>query len=340
MKTAKMCQVVCGCVLMLATGAAQAALVSHWKLDDGPPATTASDSVGTNPAAFASGGNSPSWSVPGMLGPYALAFNGSQWASAPDSPSLDVSTGITLSAWVKRGRTGTRELFLGKGDGALWSSTSYWLEFDSGNRAAFYLGSPTADHRLVTSATISDTTQWHHLLGTWDGQTQRLYVDGVLQTATLTWTGTITNSSSPFMLGRINYGSLWFSGQIDDVGLWDSGLSEGKAKAVYYLAVDPLLRLDLGGADRLFQLYDAGSGGSPQVFAGLTWKYATGLGSYPLGIPTRDAAGNVFLRLDNLGAGVAGMVPEPESFLLLGVGGLASWMGLFWRRRRRGSVPS
>ena len=326
-------------VLWSLAPAAHAGLVSQWKLDDGPPATIASDSADSNPAAFASGGNSPTWSSSATLGPYALALSGNQWASAPDSASLDVSTGITLSAWVKRGRTGTREIFLGKGlGGGPGTTTAYWLEITASNTTDFYLGEPGIpvgkDHHANGATTITDTTTWHHLLGTYDGAQQKLYLDGVLQTTAPVWSGTILNSTSSFSIGRLgDMAGLAFSGLIDDVGLWNDALSEGEAKAVYNVAIDPQLRFDLGVADQLFQIHDTGSGLLAR--AGVTWQYATGLGAYPLGVPTHDSVGNIFLRLDAAGTGVAGLVPEPASIALLGFGFLLGVPALLRRRFRR-----
>jgi len=114
---------------------------------------------------------------------------------------------------------------------------------------------------------------------------------------------------------------------IEDVGLWDSALSEGEAIAVHATASDPALGYDLGEANQLFGLHSAGTG---QLAIGpYIWNNASDL-TTPLGIPTALPGGAVALRLDDAGTGVLG-VPEPCSLALLGLGAL----GLAARRRTR-----
>jgi hypothetical protein len=337
MRPQKLAAVAVLLAVTVAASSAPGALVSQWKLDDGS-GTTATDSVGSNDATFGAGVNAPTWVTPGFLGTGDLSFNGSQWATAPDSTSLRVSTGITLSAWVKRGRTGAVEIFLGKGDGGgPGSTTSYWLYLRPNNTVDFYLGQPGSptgtDHNLTGTATITDTDTWHLITGTYNGSVQKLYLDGVLQ-ASSSWSGTIVTNALPFSIGKLGSAGYYYSGQIDDVGLWNTGLNDGEAIALYNLATSATFGYDLGVANQLFTVYEAQAG--TVYLGGYRWEYKTGL-TGTLGLPMPDGLGNYLLKLDGgtgTGAGLMASVPEPASVSLLSVGVLGLLLAARGRRRR------
>jgi hypothetical protein len=77
----------------------------------------------------------------------------------------------------------------------------------------------------VTSPTIND---WHHLAFSFDGTTQRSFLNGVLQNSVLT-TGTLTNSASfnqGLTIGARYTGSVQYvKGSIDNVRIHDIALS-------------------------------------------------------------------------------------------------------------------
>src|SRR5690606_1823502 len=79
------------------TVSAADALVGHWKMDEGT-GTVLEDASGKGNHAQAAGG--PAW-VAGVHGG-ALSLNGAtQYATAPHSPSLDITGAITVAAWVR-----------------------------------------------------------------------------------------------------------------------------------------------------------------------------------------------------------------------------------------------
>jgi hypothetical protein len=96
---------------------------------------------------------------------------------------------------------------------------------------------------------------------------------------------------------------------------------------VWGLADDDAYGYDLGQAQQLFDLYDAGSGSV--TIGDLIWEPASGLVT-DLGIPTRIGS-DIYLRLDAAGGGVKAFIPEPGTFCLMVVGLLP----LLRRRNRR-----
>src|SRR5690606_19029575 len=108
------------------TQAAADALVGHWKMDEGSGSALADASTRGNNAQIT---GEATW-VPGIHG-QALRFSGSgQYAAAPDHESLDISSAITLAAWVRPERISNQYL-IKKAD--LHSTDGYELSLTNGS---------------------------------------------------------------------------------------------------------------------------------------------------------------------------------------------------------------
>lgn len=135
-------------------------------------------------------------------------------------------------AWIKRNRLNVREIFLGKANGSGPGTSPYWLEITSGNTLRFLLGNGTSD-KTIASGLISDYG-WHMVAGTYNGEVQTLYLDGVQVGSKLFWAGSIYSDNYNFGIGRLgSLGSLYFSGAIDDVRVYNRALSANEIKQLY-----------------------------------------------------------------------------------------------------------
>jgi hypothetical protein len=160
----------------------------------------------------------------------ALSFNGtSASVSIPDANDLDLTTGMTLEAWVNpTNNTGWR--------------TAILKERPSDLAYALYAGGVTTPLATLTSATpgyaeaggiagsAPPTNAWTHLAGTYDGATLKLYRNGTLIVST-PWTGAITTSNGPLKLGGNAVWGEWFAGQLDDVRVYNSALTPAQIQA-------------------------------------------------------------------------------------------------------------
>lgn len=106
----------------------------------------------------------------------------------------------------------------------------YWLGGDSSGHASFYLGdtSSTASGFWVTGKTYIADNMWHHIAGTFDGDTARLYIDGKLDKALHAPKG-FTYSSEDFYIGNDALDQT-FKGSIDDVRLWKTARTGAQIK--------------------------------------------------------------------------------------------------------------
>jgi hypothetical protein len=122
--------------------------------------------------------NNPMWERGAFFGLPALQFNGNDYLTVPDSPSLDTPQ-VTVGAIVRAGASpGTDRYIAAKGaiqclNGSygLYTGTSGGLSFYVSNGPNSYTLSPDAGTGIWDG-------RWHVVVGTYDGSTIRLYVDG------------------------------------------------------------------------------------------------------------------------------------------------------------------
>ena len=138
-------------------------LVAAYGFDAGSGSTVA-DSSGKGNVGSISG---PVWSGAGRFGS-ALSFDGvNDWVSVPDASSLDLTTGMTLEAWVRPSALGSwRTLVFKERSGGI----VYGLYADqAGGRplGEMFIGSD----RSVTGTAALPLNAWTHLATTYDGIT-------------------------------------------------------------------------------------------------------------------------------------------------------------------------
>jgi type II secretory pathway pseudopilin PulG len=167
----------------------------------------------------------------------ALQFNGTNgYISVPNSPTLNPTSAITVSAWVKWNITPTS----GNGWATIVNKNSdsqYRLQHNSNNTRfefAIVTSGVGGVGRYITSTTVPQIGRWYYLVGTYDGTTVRLYVNGV-QESTVGLTGTINTSTAPLYIS--NHPGRFFNGLIDEVSIYNRALSASEINDNYLRGV-------------------------------------------------------------------------------------------------------
>jgi hypothetical protein len=207
----------------LTVSSASANLVGAWGFDDGS-GTTATDASGRGNNGTVTGAT---WTTGGKFGG-ALSFDGvSNWVTVPDADSLDLTTGMTMEAWVKPTAIGTawRSVMLKEQPASLIYAL---YAGDSSGRAATDVFT-TSDIGLRGTAKTALST-WTHLAATYDGTTLRLYVNGV-QATTKAISGSIRASTGALRIGGNSVWGEWFAGLIDEVRLYNRALTATEIQA-------------------------------------------------------------------------------------------------------------
>ncbi len=139
---------------------------------------------------------------------------------------------ITLSAWINRTPNGLGGII---SKGPLLTSEQYSLIVDQaayGTVEMVVRAVGGGFDRCRTSNTGYTAGQWYHVVGTYNGTTCRVYVNGVDKTDTIdsdTTSGAINSGSSPLLIGD------FFGGLIDDARIYNRPLSPDEVANLYRL---------------------------------------------------------------------------------------------------------
>ena len=196
-----------------------AGLVAAYAFNAGA-GTTAADASGKQNTGAISGAQ---WVAQGRYGA-ALRFDGvNDLVSVADAASLDLTSGMTLEAWVKpTALSGWRSVVMKEVSGGL----AYTLvRARQAPKPAAYVriaGKTASDAASGTAALPLNT--WCHLAATYDGATLRIYVNAV-QVASQAVTGSIVTSSNPLSVGGNSVWGEYFAGLIDEVRIYGRALT-------------------------------------------------------------------------------------------------------------------
>jgi fibronectin type 3 domain-containing protein len=164
--------------------------------------------------------SSATWVTAGKFGA-ALSFNGtSSWVTVADAASLDLTTGMTIEAWVNPvADTGWRSVVLKE------SAAGLAYSLYSSNNAAL----PAAVVHVNNDITVNGTaalalSTWTHLAITFDGLRLRLFANGV-QVSTKIANGAASVTNGALRIGGNAVWGEYFKGSIDEVRIYNRALS-------------------------------------------------------------------------------------------------------------------
>jgi len=161
----------------------------------------------------------------------SLIFDGSdEYLNCGDDTSLDITDDITMMAWVKPASAGQNAHIIGRDDG---TNRNYVLYVNSNIYIFDYFVSDTAQR--VASTTADTANVWVHLACTRDKTTGKniIYVNGVAEDTDTDSTAAIDNDDVQFSIGARDIGTSPFSGNIDEVSIWNTALSANAVSQIY-----------------------------------------------------------------------------------------------------------
>jgi hypothetical protein len=207
-------------------------LVAWWQGEG-----NANDIAGANNGTLLNG----STFAPGGVGS-AFSFNGiSQCVEIQYAPSL-INPNYSVEAWVKPlaqvSDPINESVIYGQGFGCVQLVARTGT---SGIRIAFGFGSSHVSFHWAVSTKEVPIGQLSHLVGTWDGTTLRLYLNGVLNAQSAPGASPV-DSGCPFYIGGIYhsppsdncyYVGQFFNGLIDEVSYFNRALPAAEIEAIY-----------------------------------------------------------------------------------------------------------
>ena len=193
-----------------------AGLVSAYSFNEGTGTVVTDVSGNSNNGTISNG----TWSASGRYGA-ALSFNGSSSrVDIPDSASLDLTTGMTMEAWVRPTTlSGWRTVLMKEQSAGL--VYGLYANSDTNRPSAHIYISAESDTRGTAQLAVNT---WTHLAATYDGSVLRSYVNGV-QASTRTIGGNILTSTSALRIGGNSIWGEYFAGLIDEVRIYNRALT-------------------------------------------------------------------------------------------------------------------
>lgn len=224
-----------GIISVILTGAFTMKLHAQLMLTNGlvayyPLNLNANDASGNTNNGTISGAT---W-INGIFGTASNAlYFGASRVVVNDSPSLDMTNAITLSAWFKADNWNTGSRIINKGD------LQYQLTAASGVLRFEFVNSSNTDYTL--DCALPSVGHWHNSVATYDGSIRRLYIDGVsVATGAASGSITVTNGYPPGNY-NLNVGAKsdsanpidFFSGSICKVRIYKRALATNEVPLLY-----------------------------------------------------------------------------------------------------------
>ncbi len=198
-------------------------LISYYKLDE-TTGTTAYDSLGTNNGTI----SGATVNQTGKINK-AYDFDGVDDYILMDN-NADLGnpfTEISISGWIYPNSA----VLCGSMYNIRYSSYVTYLGYLESGLFGFSVGGDVTDRVTISTGDLT-LNSWNYVVGTYNGTTMKIYVNGVLKntrtvSATIRSSGTVNIGRDPAVSGRN------FDGKIDEVGIWNRSLTSIEISEIY-----------------------------------------------------------------------------------------------------------
>jgi hypothetical protein len=205
----------------------------YWRLDETTGTTAANTVAGGSVGTY----RGVTLNQPGLLAAVAdksVLFNSTTSRVAiPSTTALSPTARVTLEAWIKP----TAIPAAGGFASILTKAESYSLQFN-GPRLEFTIIQGSTRRRAQAPAGAVAVGGVYHVVGTYDGTTQRLYVNGT-EVATVALTGAINANATAVYIGSWDGTTELFKGTIDEAAVYNTALTAAQVTAHRNAGITP-----------------------------------------------------------------------------------------------------
>jgi len=214
-------------------------LVSYWKMNEA--SGNAADSFGSNTLTN-TGSNT---FAAGLFGnAVSIGTSTNKFMGRTDQCGLTATGSYSMSMWVKLASETTtdRELFqlyFSGGSGALYRGL---YEYNGGTRRVRFFRIGSGVNFLDVTGNIANNT-WRHIVYTYDGTTQKLYVNNAAPVSSSNTGNTDAGAALTNFGGGVTNQAV--NGLIDECALWSRTITSAEVSELYNGGAG--LELTLGG---------------------------------------------------------------------------------------------
>lgn len=171
-------------------------------------------------------GNGNNGTLQSMSGANYSSANGGylDFDGASDYVTLPFNTeytNISIDVWATRDQLNVYNSIMGK----YGSSAGYELIFNNSGGVRFHTSNQSIDSTTSLSADV-----WYHIVGTYDGSTARIYINGSLDASGSTSRNTNTVN---WRIGRSAWGGNYHNGKISNIRLYNKALTASEVLQNY-----------------------------------------------------------------------------------------------------------
>jgi hypothetical protein len=156
-----------------------------------------------------------------------LNFDGANdYINCGNNPVLNVTSSLSVEAWINRSVSGTDDCIIGKDVFANGTGYAFWVYQNNKLTLRF------SNREFIGTATIPTNT-WTHVAATYNASTNtiKLYINGVVD-ATFTGVAVPVSNTSNLYIGTpqdaVANATYAFSGSLDEVRIWDRELVQSE----------------------------------------------------------------------------------------------------------------
>lgn len=210
--------------------------INYWKMDDASGYIQDETNLFD---AYSQNGN-PTYSVVAQVGT-GITFDGIEdWYGLDNLTTGFVEPIFTHSVWLKTTSTSAQTYFSNFDNNS--SKYSGWnITLTSGGLPQFYLNSNTGtvyltDYSVAQAGTAVNDGNWHHVVCVYNGTSATIFVDGVLDSGSVTWPIVHDAAKGSVMVGArhaVVTHDQHFGGTLDDMKYFDRAIDANEIAAMY-----------------------------------------------------------------------------------------------------------
>ncbi|SLM27868.1 exported hypothetical protein [Desulfamplus magnetovallimortis] len=156
----------------------------------------------------------------------ALTFDGTDDnVTIPDSSNLDITTNITIEAWVYINTLNQHAFFIDKCFSEM--TGGFAISYETNDNLWLYLKEANdvvvnGDHYQAAYVPKEKMLgAWHHVAATYDGISSKLFLDGVLVSEKAASGGGLSTNDNPLIIGSVRTNGYYVDGSVDEVRIWN-----------------------------------------------------------------------------------------------------------------------